>query len=106
MEIPDGWKWFAAPLHQIIPVGVSMLRLKMVVNTVKRCADQSGEISSEEITMSAVTSSKEGSANSQWSKWTPCGSLSFHVNNQAALGKVLPGQFYYVDLVPTDKDSL
>lgn len=83
-----------------------MLRLKMVVNTVSRNADQSGEINAEEITLSAVYSDKEGSANKQWSQWTPCGNLKFTVNNKAALGKVLPGQFYYVDLIPTDKDSL
>lgn len=83
-----------------------MLRLKMVVNTVTRNADQNGDINSEEITASAVYSDKEGSANKQWSKWTPSGQLRFNVNNPDALGKVLPGQFYYVDLTPTDKDSL
>lgn len=82
-----------------------MLRLKMVVNTVKRCADGTGEVGSEEITASAVYSSKEGSANAQWSKWTPCGALSFTVSNPAAFGKLLPGQFFYADLTPTDKDS-
>lgn len=83
-----------------------MLRLKMVVNTVARYADQNGEIQSEEIALSAVYSDKEGSANKQWSQWTPSGQLKFTVNNKSALGKVLPGQFYYIDLVPTDKDSL
>lgn len=83
-----------------------MLRLKMVINTVARYANQSGEVESEEITASAVYSDKEGSANKQWAKWTPCGRLTFTVNNPDALGKVLPGQFFYVDLVPTDKDSL
>lgn len=82
------------------------LRLKMVVNTVKRCADQSGEIGSEEITLSAVYSDKEGAPNKQWSKWTPCGNLSFTVSNPAALGQVLPGQFYFVDLHQCDKDAL
>jgi len=83
-----------------------MLRLKMVVNTVKRCAGNDGDVQQEEITASAVCSNKEGSANAQWSKWTPCGALSFTVNNPAAFGQLLPGQFFYVDLVPTDKDSL
>jgi hypothetical protein len=83
-----------------------MLRLKMVINTVKRCAGNDGEVQAEEITASAVYSDKDGSANKQWAKWTPIGALSFTVNNPAALGKVLPGQFFYVDLVPTDKDSL
>lgn len=83
-----------------------MLRLKMVVNTVKRVADNNGDIQSEEITLSAVTSDKEGSPNKQWSKWTPYGALSFTVNNPAALGQVLPGQFYLIDLRQCDKDSI
>jgi hypothetical protein len=81
-------------------------RLKMVVNTVARYADQNGEITSEQLTFSAVTSDKEGAANKVWSKWTPSGQLSFTVNNQAVIGKILPGQFFYVDLTLTDKDSL
>lgn len=83
-----------------------MLRLKMVVNTVSRNCDNNGDITSEEITLSAVYSDKEGSANKQWSKWTPSGQLRFQVSNPQAFGKVLPGQFYYVDLTPTDKDSI
>lgn len=82
-----------------------MLRLKMVCNTVKRCADNSGDVGSEEITASAVYSNKEGSANAQWSKWTPCGALSFTVSNPRAFGKMLPGQFFFLDITPTDKDS-
>jgi hypothetical protein len=82
------------------------LRLKMVVNTVSRSADQEGAISQETITLSAVYSDKEGAPNKQWSKWTPCGQLQFTVSNQAALGKVLPGQFYFVDLVQCEKDSM
>jgi hypothetical protein len=83
-----------------------MLRLKMVVNTVKRCAANDGSIQSEEITLSAVYSDKEGSPNKQWSQWTPQGNLSFTVNNPGALGQVLPGQFYFLDLRQCDKDAM
>jgi hypothetical protein len=83
-----------------------MLRLKMVVNTVARYCGNDGEINQEEITMSAVSSDKEGAANKQWAKWTPSGQLKFTVNNPGAFGKVLPGQFLYLDLTLTDKDSL
>lgn len=83
-----------------------MLRMKMVVNTVSRHANSTGEIDSEEITLSAVCSDKDGAANKQWSQWTPSGQLRFTVTNKAALGKVLPGQFHYLDLTLTDKDSL
>jgi hypothetical protein len=87
-------------------VGEKATRLKMVVNTVKRSANDSGEIQSEEITLSAVASSKEGSVNAQWSKWTPFCNLSFTVNNPNVFGRILPGQFYYVDLERCDKDAL
>ena len=81
-------------------------RLKMVVNTVKRHANNDGTIQAEEITLSAVYSDKEGAVNKQWSKWTPTGNLSFQVNNENVFGKILPGQFYYVDLIQCEKDSL
>jgi hypothetical protein len=82
-----------------------VLRLKMSVGSVKRVADGAGNINSEEIGFNAVYG-KEGSANAQWSKWTPCASLTMTINNPAAFGKVLPGQFVFVDLTPTDKDSI
>lgn len=82
------------------------LRLKMAVNTVKTVHGTEGEPISQEIELSAVYSNKEGSANSQWSKWTPSASLRMSVSNTAAFNKVLPGQFVYVDLIPCDKDSI
>jgi hypothetical protein len=80
--------------------------LKMVVNTVTRHAGDAGQITAEEITLSAVYSDKEGSVNRQWSKWTPSGSLKFTVTNEAVFGKILPGQFYMVALSQCDKDAL
>jgi hypothetical protein len=84
----------------------AVLRLKMMVNSVKTVHGNDGEPQSQELALSAVYSNKDGSANAQWSKWTPCASLSMTVSNPAAFGKVNPGQFVYVDLIPTDKDSL
>jgi hypothetical protein len=81
-------------------------RLKLVVNTVKREADQNGDIVQEHLTFSAVYSDKEGAANKAWCKWTPSAQLSFAVSNPAVFGKILPGQFYYADLILTDKESL
>lgn len=80
------------------------IRAKMYVNEVKRCADSSGETSQEEIKLSAVYG-KEGTANNQWSKYTPCGSLTMTISNPSAFGKLLPGQYFFVDLIPTEKDS-
>jgi len=83
-----------------------VLRLKMNVNSVKTVHGNEGEPYQQELALTAVYSNKEGSANAQWSKWTPSASLTMTVSNPAAFGKVLPGQFVYVDITPTDKDSI
>lgn len=84
----------------------AVLRLKMMVNTVKTVHDNEGEPYMQELALSAVYSNKDGSANAQWSKWTPSASLTMTVSNTAAFGKVRPGQFLFVDLIPTDKDGM
>jgi len=84
----------------------AVLRLKMMVNTVKTVHDNEGEPHMQELALSAVYSNKEGSANAQWSKWTPSASLTMTVSNPAAFGKVRPGQFLFVDLIPTDKNGI
>ncbi len=83
----------------------AVLRLKMVVNSVKKVYDTEGNITQEELGLNAVYG-KEGSANAQWSKWTPSGSLTMSISNPEAFGKVLPGQFLFVDLIPTDKEGI
>lgn len=82
------------------------LRLKMVVNSVKKVSDNEGNVSSEELELGAVYSNKIGSANAQWCKWTPFATFKFTISNPEAFGKALPGRFFYVDLTETDKDSL
>lgn len=82
----------------------TVIRAKMYVNEVKRCADSTGEISQEEIKLNAVYG-KEGTANNQWSKYTPSGSLSMVISNPGAFGKILPGQYFFIDLVPTTKED-
>lgn len=81
-------------------------RLKLVCNTVKRVANSDGGIQAEEITFSAVMSDKEGSANKQWSRWTPVAAMSFTVTNPAVFEKILPGRFFYADLTECGKDDL
>jgi len=82
------------------------LRLKLQVQSVKRIADNNGDITQEEVNLQAVYDSREDSANHQWCKWTPYGQFGFTISNPDAIGKVLPGQFFFVDLILTDKDSL
>ena len=83
----------------------AVLRLKMSVSSVKSGCDQNGDKNYEEISLQAVYG-PEGSPNAQWSKWTPSAGLTMHINNPGAFGKVLPGQFYFVDLTSTDKDAI
>lgn len=83
----------------------AVLRLKMCVSSRKDVADSKGEKVQEELDLSAVYSNNDGDANKQWSKWTPSGHLRFTISNPGAFGKVLPGQFVFVDLTVTDKDG-
>lgn len=78
----------------------------MTIGSVKSCADSEGNKTQEELSLNAVYSNKPDSANAQWCKWTPSAQFSFTISNPGAFGKVLPGQFVYVDITPTDKDSL
>lgn len=79
----------------------AVLRLKMTVLSVKRIADQAGQITAEEISLNAVYG-PDGSENRQWAQWTPAGRLEFTVNNPSAFGKVLPCQSLFVDLIPVE----
>lgn len=82
-----------------------VLRLKMTLATLKHVCDSSGAKTAEELVFQAAYGPK-GSANEQWCKWTPSGNLTFTISNPGAFDKVLPGQFFYVDLTLTDKDAL
>jgi len=84
----------------------AVLRLKMSVASVNRRANHEGNITAEEVSLMAVYSDKPDSANTQWSKWTPAASLTMTISNPHAFGKVLPGQFVFVDIIPTDKETL
>lgn len=85
------------------------VRMKLVVNTVSDHGDQGageGVVTAQEITLSAVYSDKEGSANKTWAKWTPTGQLKFTVTNPEVFGQFKPGMFFFADLVPTTKDAM
>jgi hypothetical protein len=83
----------------------AVLRLKMSIASVKSSCGPDGEKNGEEVALQAVYG-PEGSPNAQWSKWTPSAGLTMYVTNPAAFGKVLPGQFFFVDLIPTTKDAI
>lgn len=84
----------------------AVLRLKVTTASVKSVCNEKGEKSAEELVLHAVYSNDDGSPNKQWSKWTPAANLSMTISNSQAFGKVLPGQFFFVDLIPCEKDSI
>jgi hypothetical protein len=44
----------------------------------------------------------DGSANAQWSKWTPSGSLKMTINNPECFDKFEVGQEYYLDFTAAE----
>lgn len=79
------------------------IRMKVLVGSVKKIVDHEGKPTSEEIAMQAVYN--DGGVNASWCKWTPYITFNFTVSNPKVFGEIKPGQFYYVDLVPTEKDA-
>lgn len=84
----------------------ALTRMKLVVNTVAKNGGPNMGSPSETITMSAVISDVEGSPNKQWSKWTPEANLRYTVTNEALFGAMKPGDYFFVDLIPCDKDAI
>ncbi len=50
-------------------------------------------VDTEEVKFAAVM----GEENKEWSKWTPCGSLTMTINNPEALEQFKIGEFYFLD---------
>lgn len=88
----------------------AVIRAKMFVNTVSKIesghqSDPGYNLRQQEVKLNAVYSSKDGSANAKWAKATPCGTLQLTIDNPSAHDILKAGQYYYVDLIPCDKDS-
>ena len=58
----------------------------------------------EVVKLCAANGSKE-SANAQWSKWTPSGTLEIGISNPDAQGKFKPGQHYFLDFSEAGNDE-
>jgi len=76
-----------------------VLRCKMRVDGVSQNIGSDGKPTEEYVTLRAV-SGVDGTANAQWSKYTPSAQLMMTITNTAAFGKLLPGQEFYMDFVP------
>jgi len=77
--------------------------MKVLVGSVRKMVDHTGQPTCEEIAMQAVYADQ--GVNKTWSKWTPTITYNFTVSNPDVFGKFLPGQFYYVDLTETTIDD-
>ena len=58
-----------------------------------------------EVVTFAAANGSMGSANAQWSKWTPNGSLNMTINNPEALGRFAPGKFYFLDFAEAAEEA-
>lgn len=59
---------------------------------------------SETVKLCAANGPKD-TANAQWSKWTPSGTLEMTINNPEAQGKFEPGKYYFLDISPAAEDA-
>lgn len=81
------------------------MRAKLkVVKVAQTSYNQDGSISQEELTFNAVTG-PDGSANREWSKWTPSGNFQLTVSNPELFGKIRAGQEYYVDFTLAEQEG-
>lgn len=75
-----------------------MLRAKFKVDGVKK------EDNGRSLQLSACVD--ESGDNQDWSKWTPSGQLQMFISNENAFPKIdalKPGDLFYVDLTPLEK---
>lgn len=77
-----------------------MMRAKMVVQSVERFTTM------ERLKFSPVCSKGFGpngeSEDNTYARYTPAGSVSLDVTNPDLLGKLQPGQAFYVDFTPAE----
>jgi hypothetical protein len=80
---------------------MSVLRCKMRVGQVTHVKNADGSTSQEQVQLTAVYG-PEGSANADWSKWTPSANFTICINNPDAFGKLASGHEFYVDFTPAE----
>ena len=66
-----------------------------------RCEKSTRVANSEALELRAVTIGDDKS-NASWSNYTPSGALTLSITNKDAIGKLVPGQDYYLDFTPAD----
>lgn len=76
-----------------------VIRCKMRVSQVLHVKDADGTTSQEQVKLQAVYGDK-GTANAEWSKWTPSANFDIYINNPQAFGKLSSGHEFFVDFTP------
>ena len=88
-----------------------MMRAKMVVNYVTSLADAEKKVTQETIKFSAV-SKNEGypddglDENNTFATFTPSAQLEMSITNPALLGKMAPGDTFYVDFTKVETQDV
>ncbi len=75
------------------------LRCKMRVAEVLHLKNCDGSTQQEHVKLQAVYG-EAGTANADWSKWTPAANFEIYINNPQAFGQLSAGHEYYVDFIP------
>jgi hypothetical protein len=81
--------------------GAVIVAKMQVSSVVERKDSKTDEKFQEEVSLQAVYGDN-GSANAEWSKWTPAGSVSLTINNPNAFDK-FKARYYKVYLVPCEE---
>lgn len=77
-----------------------MVRAKFVCYSVEESTFE-GSKTEERIHLTAVYG-VDGSANAEWSKWTPSGDIKMTISNPGAFGQFVQGVEYFIDFTPVD----
>lgn len=76
-----------------------VLRCKMRVSEVLHVKEADGATNQERVKLQAVYGDA-GSANGDWSKWTPSATFDIYINNPKAFGQLSTGHEFFVDFTP------
>lgn len=79
------------------------LRCKFYVSEVAQCA-YAGQSPQGEVVKLAAVNGVAGD-NVDWSQWTPTGSMTLHITNPDAVGRLKAGQIVYIDISPMDTEG-
>lgn len=88
---------------------MALMRAKVRVGSVFPYQNPDGEVTQEQVTFFGV--SKKGGypadgtdENNSFARWSPSVNYQMLIANPALFGKLVPGDEYYVDFTPAEKD--